>query len=255
MYKKKLTYSFFSIPVAIATYNICDWHKRRMSEKLSQIQVRSQRISEEPSDIQNHYINNQFPWMGLDVKQFNTQFAYKPIELHGQFDHSKQVLVEKIHQGEEGFDIITPFYCYVDETGKVQPVLVNRGWISYDEKTSNAHMANNMGPISIKGCLYQGDGSNKYSKKNDIAAEKFYTQKPDEIATYMCLPNKKLASQFVVKQVEFNPVNRTSLPLVYNVSELGQFPITPETNLKYANLWKYLTFGNLFSNMMVWVYL
>ena len=254
MYTKKLTYSFFTIPFAIVSYNMYDWQKRRMNEKLREVEVRSSRIIEDPVDIQSFYnskSSSKFPWVGLNIKELNDKFAWKTIELNGQFDHANEVLVSKIKEGEEGFDVITPFYCYSDENGNVQPVLVNRGWIPYDSRDSYEHWMNSIGPISIKGLVYKGDESHKYSKNNDLKDGKFNTLKPDEIATYLMLPNRELASQFVIKQLEFNPINKSTTPVVLNVNNLGHFPISASTNGDYANVWKLVTFANIFSNMLI----
>jgi cytochrome oxidase assembly protein ShyY1 len=257
MYAKKLTYSFFTIPVAVISYNMYDWQRRRMKEKLRETEIRTNRIIEDAVDIQSFYnprSDERFPWIGLNVKEINNQFAWKPIELNGQFDHSSQVLIAKIKDGEEGFDVITPFYCYSDENGKVQPVLVNRGWIPYDSREKYDHWINSIGPISIKGLVYKGDESHKYSKDNEITEGKFYTLKPEEISTYLTLPNRQVSSKFVIKQLEFNPINKSTLPVVLNVENLGHFPISATTNGQYAYLWKGLTFFNIFTNMLVWVY-
>ena len=114
---------------------------------------------------------------------------------------------------------------------------------------------NSIGPISIKGLVYKGDESHKYSKDNELRAGTFHTIKPDELATYLVLPNKEVSSQFVIKQLEYNPINKTTTPVVLNVNNLGQFPISANTNGDYANLWKAVAFANIFSNMLIWVYL
>lgn len=258
MYRKKLTYSLFTIPFALVSFSVYDWQIRRFLEKKRETQTRIDRVSEKSENIQKLYSPNsdqKFPWIGLNVKDFNNSFAYRPIELTGQFDHSKQIFVEKIKEGEEGFDIVTPFYCYRDEKGEVQPVLVNRGWIPFDSKESHLYLANNVGLVTIKGLVYKGDESTKYSKDNDIKGSNWHTFKPDEIAAVMYLPNKNVASQFVVKQIEFNPVNKSALPVVLNISDLARYPISEESNAKYAEFWNTLTFLNIFSNLFVWIYL
>jgi cytochrome oxidase assembly protein ShyY1 len=258
MYRKKLTYSLFTIPFAFVSFNVYDWQLRRFIEKKRETQIRVDRVSEKAENIQKFY-NSQnyqkFPWIGLNVRDFNSSFAYKPIELNGQFDHSKQVFVQKVKEGEEGFDVITPFYCYRDENGEIQPVLVNRGWIPYDSKENYLYLANSIGQISIKGLVYKGEEINKYSKENDIKAQNWNHLHPEEIATVMYLPNKHISSKFVVKQIEFNPVNKSSLPVVLNISDLARFPISEESNANYATFWKVATFFNIFSNLFVWVYL
>lgn len=260
MYRKKLTYSFFTIPIAVASFNIYDWHRRRMLEKYHEISIRNTRVSEQPENIQNFYSNTEvtkkFPWIGLNQRQFNETYAYKPIELNGTYDHSNEVLVARNKSGEEGFDVITPFYCYKDENNKMQPILINRGWISYDYSQDFTHRNNASGFISIKGLLYKGDEGNKYTPENIIASEKWFKADPSEIATARLLTNRKdVSSQFLVKQIEYNPINMTSSPLVYNVRDLNKFPVSPELNGSFAYLWKGIVFLNLFSNLFVWIYL
>jgi cytochrome oxidase assembly protein ShyY1 len=258
MYRKKLTYSCFTLPLAVVSFNFYDWQRRRMTEKLAQVDTRSDRIVEDPVDIQNFYNSNQeikFPWIGLNSKELNEKYAWKVIELNGQFDHSNEVLVAKNREGEEGFDVVTPFYCYRDENNDIQPVLVNRGWIPDDKKGKYEHWIHSTGPISIKGLIYKGDESHKYSKPNDFAGGKFYTLKPEEISVFMKLDNSDVTSKFVVKQLEFNPINRSLYPRVLNVKDLGSFAIPADTNQKYSRLWQSLTFLNIFSNMILWIYL
>jgi len=257
MYRKKVTYSLFTIPFAVVSFNVYDWQRRRAVEKTHEVDQRVSRVTGEPVDIQTYYNpknSNKFPWVGLNSRELNQQFAWRPVELNGQFDHSRQVLVEKIKDGEEGYDVITPFYCYSDENGQVQPVLVNRGWIPYDAADRNDHLLNAMGPMSIKGLVYLGE-SNKYSKHNQLRTGQFSTLLPEELATYMFLPNREVSSQFVVKQLEFNPINKSALPVVLNVNNLANFPISVEANQRYATFWKLFTFANIFSNMMIWIYL
>ena len=60
------------------------------------------------------------------------ELEYRRVQLHGHFDHSKELLMwprslntESMGRGEPGAHVITPFYC--EELG--QFVLVNRGWV------------------------------------------------------------------------------------------------------------------------------
>lgn len=258
MYTKKFTYSLFTMPFFLFTNHMADWQRRRYNEKVNEKNTRIERIVEDPVNIQNFYNKNEvnkFPWIGLDSTKLNEKFAWKPIELSGQFDHSREVLVAKNREGEEGYDVITPFYCYKDETGKLQPILVNRGWIPEDKKNHTEHWVNSTGPITIKGLVYKGDESHKYSKPNDIAANKFYTLKPEEIAVQMMLKNREISSQFVIKQLEFNPINRSNYPRVLNIQDLGNFPIPEQLNNQYHYFWNTLSFMNVFSNIMLWIYL
>ena len=58
----------------------------------------------------------------------------KPVAVKGIFDHTREVQVEKMRNGEKGVDVITPFYTHLDANGKEQAILVNRGWVPLDLK-------------------------------------------------------------------------------------------------------------------------
>jgi surfeit locus 1 family protein len=61
------------------------------------------------------------------------ELEYRRVQLHGHFDHSKELLMwprslntESTGRGSEpGAHVVTPFYC--EELGQL--VLVNRGWV------------------------------------------------------------------------------------------------------------------------------
>ena len=41
----------------------------------------------------------------------------KPVSVKGIFDHSREVQVEKMRNGEKGVDIVTPFYTHLNGSG------------------------------------------------------------------------------------------------------------------------------------------
>jgi hypothetical protein len=93
-----------------------------------------------------------FTWWRMPDEEFNVYHRFKPYFILGQIDYSKEILIpkKKIVEGVpyEGFDVISPVYCY--EGGrfsmnkalhKQDPVvidraalIVNRGWIPYELK-------------------------------------------------------------------------------------------------------------------------
>lgn len=95
----------------------------------------------------------------------------------------------------------------------------------------------------------------KYSRENDIKSDKWFTLKPNEIATYLGLDNQSLVSRFVVRQIELDPSNKGMMPQVLNISEVDNWPVKASTNGIYANFWMGVTFFNVFTNMFVWLYL
>lgn len=256
MYKKKITYSLFTIPIAVTSFGVYEWQKRRYLEKNAETDLRKTRINAQPEDISKYYNQQSFPWLDLNLREFNKEYAYKPFELIGVFDHSREIRVNKLKDGDEGYQIITPFYCYTDESGEPQALLVDRGWVPKDFLETFRHRSGAQGSLTIRGLIYKTEGVNKYTEKeNQINLEKFYTINPVEISTFLLLPNKNITSKFLVKQIELNPNVKTSFPKILNIEDLTNFKISKETNRSYLNLWVGLTFVNIFSNMFVWLYL
>jgi cytochrome oxidase assembly protein ShyY1 len=256
MYRKKLTYSFFTIPAAVITFRFYDWHRSRMLEKLREAEIRKKTLLQKPKDIQSLYNAEKgtFPWSDLSTFDLNKNFAYLPIELVGEFDHSSEIAVKSLRNGEDGYEVITPFYCYKDSTDVVQPVLVHRGWVHYDYKNDRKHQIGAVGRQKIKGVVYRPEG-NKFSKQNDLILNEWVKVDANQIAIANLLPNREVSSKFLIRQVEYNPINKSLMPVVYNLDDVGKYPIPPESNGSCAALFKGLTILNLFTNLFVWVYL
>jgi cytochrome oxidase assembly protein ShyY1 len=64
-----------------------------------------------------------------DIDQFESDYSFKKVKLRGIFDHSKEIQVEKLRNGEKGVEIITPFYTHLNELGEECGILINRGWV------------------------------------------------------------------------------------------------------------------------------
>ena len=132
------------------------------------MEIRKSRIFQEPQQL---ILNSKdpVPWANLGLREFNEQWAYKPYYIYGQFDHAREIKVARVKEGnkkdnlgERGFQIITPFYCYVNELGQNCAILVDRGWVESEEGKSFSHRATPRGPCRITGVLYKGNSDNKY---------------------------------------------------------------------------------------------
>lgn len=74
-----------------------------------------------------------------NLDKFEADYSMKPVAVKGVFDHTREVKVQKVRNGEKGFDVVTPFYTHLDAQGKEQAILVNRGWIPLDLKDMRMH--------------------------------------------------------------------------------------------------------------------
>jgi cytochrome oxidase assembly protein ShyY1 len=198
---------------------------------------------------------NNLPASITDIKKFDEEYAYRPFELKGYFDHTKEILVKTQRDGEDGFQVITPFYCYTDSEGKNQPLLIDRGWITPEWARKKLHYNGAIGPQTINGIFFKGNSSNKYSRNNETMDNKWHVVKPDQIATYLLLENRDISSKYVVKQIVMNPIEKNAYPLTMNIDDVSNWPIAAQTNLDYSSLWLVATFANLFGNVFFWLYL
>jgi cytochrome oxidase assembly protein ShyY1 len=190
----------------------------------------------------------------MSKEEIDKEYSYIPFELKGYFDHTKETLVHTPKDGENGYEIITPFYCYTDENGKEQAVLVDRGWITEQWSEHKKHLEGAVGPQTITGIVYKGDSSNKYSRSNEGKHDKWSTIKPQEFATKLLLDNRDIAGQFMFKQVDLD--NKSNpFPKTLNLDDLENWPVDARTNLNYSSMWYALTYANIFGNLFFWLYL
>ena len=71
-----------------------------------------------------------FPWTkAADIDQFESDYSFKKVKVRGIFDHNREIQVEKLRNGENGVEIVTPFYTHLNEKGEECGILVNRGWV------------------------------------------------------------------------------------------------------------------------------
>jgi cytochrome oxidase assembly protein ShyY1 len=253
MYRKKLTYSFFTVPLACVAYNIHQYQKNNFWEKMQQVKLRGERIQEKPKDLASSFQNNKFPWLDLNSKEFDQTYSYVPYEITGFFDHAKEIHVKKNKNGEEGFEIITPFYCYNDSTGQPQPIFVDRGWVDYDSIELKKHLIGSHGIQKITGFLAKGNYQNKYSTHNDLKNNNWDHINLEEMAAYRSLSNKEVSSKFLIRAVQLNDGESSGFPRILAKNDLFNFPISAETNLKYAKIWQGVAFLAIFSNVYLWV--
>lgn len=177
----------------------------------------------------------------------------KPVEVRGIFDHTREIQVDKMRNGEKGVDVVTPFYTHLDGTGQEQAILVNRGWVPLDLKDQRLHYTNDtMG--TIRGILYRGDALNKYSKPNSPTIGDYQHVRPEELALLSQLPNREEASQIMMHMIDFDEDRRQLLPTVPTKTELQSFTIDPERHAAYEMMWRTIAFGGVLANTALWLY-
>jgi len=164
-----------------------------------------------------------FPWSkAVNIDNFETDYSFKKVKVRGIFDHTREVQVEKIKNGEKGVDIITPFYTHLNEKNEECGILVNRGWVPLDFKDLKMHYT---GVVSgeITGVLYRGDAKTKYSLPNEPTIERYHTVNPYDFSLIAQLKNHDEASQFMLLQLDADPDARQILPTAPTANELTKW--------------------------------
>jgi len=245
--KKKVLYSIFTTPFTIATYNAYKWQIRRKFEKTEEMRRRKTSLLQEPIKIDSEFLENF---------QIKTEDEFLPVELNGYFGN-KRLLINKTRDGETGYNIISPFYCYKDKDGYDQPLIVDRGWVPYEyiEKFNDTESANKK-IIKVKGIIYHGDKENKYSKKtsediSDVKNKLFYMI-PNELGNFLEIKNA-FTNKFIVKLIDLE--SKQAYPRLVSYEDLMVWRITPEKHQDYANFWIIATILNISSNIIVWAYI
>jgi cytochrome oxidase assembly protein ShyY1 len=253
--KKKLLYTILTSPFFYLTFNAYRWQSRRKLEKIEEIAVRDKRLKEDGL-ILNQEILREF--------KMNDELEFKPVILKGYFSDD-YVLVNRTREAEPGFHVVSPIYCYKDEFGVDQAVLVDRGWIpySYREKFFDKNKQEKNFYV-IKGVLYKGDTKSKYSLSSagtNVDKDKLISMNPEEISDLLKLGNKNISSQFVVKEIDFDFINKNKgmksmqYPIRVSYNDLMVWYVTPKKHEDYANFWITVTVMNFISNLFVWMYL
>ena len=58
-----------------------------------------------------------YTWWRMPIEEFNVYHRMKPYFIIGQLDQSKEILIPREKDGQAGYDVINPLYCY--EGGKI----------------------------------------------------------------------------------------------------------------------------------------
>ena len=48
----------------------------------------------------------------MPEKEFNKLYRFRRVEVTGNYDHDKEVLIEGTNNGQKGYNVYTPFYYY-----------------------------------------------------------------------------------------------------------------------------------------------
>ena len=141
--------------------------------------------------------NGSFAWNKANDDDFENEYSFKKVKVRGIFDHSKEIQVAKMRNGEKGVEIITPFFTHLNEKGEECGILVNRGWVPEDLKDLKYHYTG-VTSGEVTGILYRGDTQYKYSRPNEPTINRYVHVNPYDISLITQMNNQEESSKFML---------------------------------------------------------
>ena len=146
-----------------------------------------------------------FTWYKMPDEEFMVYHRFKPYHLLGQLDLSKEVLIPRTKDGQDGFDVLNPLYCY--EGGKLSfknafagedpvkieraAIVLNRGWIParFRDKRSRPNERNSTQLVRVTGCWRKGKNIHDYKYPNNPDNNEWHNLCLEDIGLFWDLPN------------------------------------------------------------------
>ena len=158
--KNKFLFSVFVYFIILVLVSLGSWQLYRLNWKLNLIE-----------EIENSLKNNPVELSKSDKKN------YLRIKTSGQIDFDKQIYLYNLNKsGKPGFEVINPILIGNEN------YLINRGWISFDQKDqSEINFANE---DKIIGTLKLQTKASTFKPENDIEKNYWFTLNRDDVFKY-----------------------------------------------------------------------
>ena len=158
--KNKFLFSVFVYFIILVLISLGSWQLYRLNWKLNLI-----------TQIKNSLKNNPIELSKVDKKN------YLRIKTSGKIDFDKQIYLYNLSDnGKPGFEVINPIIINNEN------YLINRGWISFDQKDqSNINLVNE---DKIIGTLKLQSKASIFKPENDVKKNYWFTLDRDDIFKY-----------------------------------------------------------------------
>ena len=158
--KNKFLFSVFVYFIILVLLSLGFWQLYRLSWKLDLINQIENSLKVEPIELQN-------------VEKKN----YLRIKTSGQIDFEKQIYLYNLNEtGKPGFEVINPIKIGNED------YLINRGWISFDQK--NKPEINVVDQKNIIGTLKLQSKSSSFKPKNEVDKNYWFTLDREDILKF-----------------------------------------------------------------------
>jgi cytochrome oxidase assembly protein ShyY1 len=180
-------------------------------------------------------------------KDLNTNFAYKPIEITGYYDHGNTYYVDTYLNGVAGSKVLTPFVFKIDD--REERIIVDRGFIY---ELSEIKDFNHKGIINIKGLL-RFPHLTKNSLENNYYSTNLRSERLDEITSLVDrnAKNSGFTDKVILELYDFN--EESIFPKQLDKISIKEFNCSPEGHACLAKAFSYLSYGILYGNMLFWI--
>ena len=210
--KNKFLFSVFVYFIILVLLSLGSWQLYRLNWKLNLI-----------SEIEDSLKNDPVELSKSDKKN------YLRIKTSGQIDFDKQIYLYNLNKsGKPGFEVINPILI------ENENYLINRGWISFDQKDQSE--INFVNEDKIIGTLKLQTKASTFKPENDIENNYWFTLDRNDILKYT---NKKF-SPFVIY---LNNNLELPKPRIITVN-------IPNSHKKYAITW----FSMAISILLIYLY-
>jgi cytochrome oxidase assembly protein ShyY1 len=183
---EKWTFLAWGLCASLGVASLGVWQLRRMDFKAKLIERRRIRLNQTRTRV----VNSPFPWNENNL----VDWEYKPIEMRGVFDHSREMFIgprstgapiDKQEYGQvsqAGYAVVTPLML---EDGNC--VLVNRGILSSDYLRGRGYSKREDPEwVTVRGILVSGElsgiSNDLFRVKNSIADKTFVYLVPADLA-------------------------------------------------------------------------
>lgn len=162
------------------------------------------RFSKELTNI-TPFAQSYYHWWRMPLAEYNAYYRFRGFYMTGQLDTSKEVLIPRTKDGQKGYDVLSPLYCYDGgrwslkrQTKGEDPVtieksavIVNRGWIPahLKDRASRPRDVHSNKLVKIVGTWRKGKNLHDYKYPNNPENNEWHNIQLEDIGIYWNLPN------------------------------------------------------------------
>jgi hypothetical protein len=189
------------------------------------------------------FCQTYYHWWRMPDEEFNAYYRFRPYYVTGQLDTSKEILIPRVKDGADGFDVLSPLYCYEGGTFSIKnklqgedpvvlgksAIVINRGWIHHSQrdKTSRPRDFHSQKLVKVAGCWRKGKNLHDYKYPNNPNNNEWHNIQLEDIGLYWDLPNFDEQKHYYFQATEVGGYNHgtsgedsyTDKPEAYSIDE------------------------------------